>query len=618
MLNTEDLGPAERIIQALLAYQDHMVHNRPGVVRLAPGVPYGKSWTAATYRLEDGEEVAYLLTKSGKRETKTRLGVIDVEGRVVEAGRVVGLYRQPGLFPEVATWMYRQCADVWALDNEFAARWASKAYTEEQRDLKVVLCALMLVQNRRGDRVGDLRDADYRDVGEAMALLRRKDKRDVSPKLLLRVGDVLALPEVAAINRELGFGRSPRNPALGRYHLAVEKYLRHREDNPGLLADAVKAGWSGALRALARRVGYKPSTPAFFRALRWEQKQAEDGRREVAVGEKLGKAETWESMSEEAVCEAIVATRPDWKAITGRLPASVGVTRAVVAAALESGGLSDKDLVNLTPTLEGLGLLGDAPGVAQVRARWAAAVKKSEDLRGLNIAKNVRSQAVKDVLVGGADAALQKSAEESTRGMRVYAMLDISGSMQGAIAAARAILPLVLAGIPLERFHLATFNTVGRLRTVMAPTQAGVDMALSGISAGGGTTHAGGIIALTPHQPKPDEDSLLVVVGDGGEHGDFAAHVRASGLRPQAIGFVEVPGRNEGCVERTAEALGIPCFKIDRKTFEGTYEVPRVLRRLITATPVRQGPRPAGVPVRRLALVEQVLATPLLVKPVWA
>ena len=46
--------------------------------------------------------------------------------------------------PEAVAWVYAQCAEVWNLDNEFAAKWASRAFGEEHRDLKVVLCALML------------------------------------------------------------------------------------------------------------------------------------------------------------------------------------------------------------------------------------------------------------------------------------------------------------------------------------------------------------------------------------------------------------------------------------------------------------------------------------------
>jgi len=337
------------------------------------------------------------------------------------------------------------------------------------------------------------------------------------------------------------------------------------------------------------------------------------------IGEALEKAATWAGWSESAICQAICKEKPSWKTITGKLPPEVGVTRAVVAAAIEAGSLSDQDLVILTPTLEDLGMLGEDPKTQQVKGFWMNAVMKAESLRVANIAKNVRTTAVRDKLAEGADEALKKAAEEVSRGMRLYCMLDISGSMQGAIDEAKFILPKLLAGIPPDRLCLAVFNSVGRPVHIPAPTQDGVDLALRGYRAGGGTSHASGVFALQAmlSPPKDDEDSILIVVGDGGESGDFAASVRASGLRPSAIGFVKVPGQDGGCVERTAAALGIPCFPIDRRTFEGTYEVPRLLRRLIAATPVRQGYAPTTAP-RRLALVEQVLATPLLQKPAWA
>ena len=53
------------------------------------------------------------------------------------------------------------------------------------------------------------------------------------------------------------------------------------------------------------------------------------------------------------------------------------------------------------------------------------------------------------------------------------------------------------------------------------------------------------------------EDLLLIVVGDQGEQGSFAAETRAAGLNPMAIGLVEVPGDHGRIVETTAADLGI-------------------------------------------------------------
>ena len=259
----EKLGPAEKILQTLLNYADHMVHNRPGMVTPDARHTIGVRWVPVTHKEENGQKVVYELSKAGKKEIKTRRGVMRADGKVEENGKVVGEYRAPGLFPEVATWMYRQVAEVWKMDNEFAARWASYAFGQEHRDLKVVLAAFMLVQTRKGDPVLDggkvaFYDDDFRDIGEAMMLIHRRDGKDLNPKLLFRVHDLLKLPGVAAINRELGFGNSARRPFLGRWAKAVEKWLQFREENPKMLDGLIKAGFKSTVKDSLAQLATSP------------------------------------------------------------------------------------------------------------------------------------------------------------------------------------------------------------------------------------------------------------------------------------------------------------------------------------------------------------------------
>jgi Mg-chelatase subunit ChlD len=537
--------------------------------------------------------------------------VLRESSSIVENGRNVGSYRAPGLFPEVAAWMYRQVADVWTLDNEFAARWASFAYGEEHRDLKVVLAAFLLVQSRRGDPVledGKLafEDDDYRDVGEAMMLLYRKDGKDLNPKLLLRIHDLLCLPAVATINRELGFGRSGRKPFIGRWTKAVERWLAFREENAKLLEGLVKAGFRRTVMELARRVGYKPRGPEFFRTLRWKQVQADDGRRSIALGEVMAAAESWAGLSEEAICERIVRKKPSFKRIVGSIPKELGLTRAIVAAAVEAKSLSNRDLVILSPTLEELGLFQ----VQEVRDKWQAALNDAEDVRAANIALRVRSKPMKESLEAAADEAVKKAAAEVTRGLRVYFMVDISGSMQNAIESAKRYISQFLQGFPLERLCVAVFNTQGRKIELKHASAAGVTNAFRGIQAGGGTDYGAGVRALAGEKPREDEDALFVVVGDE-QAGAFDGAVEKSGLRPLAFGLVKVSGgETDRAVRETAQRLGVPCFCIDERTFDDPYAIPRTLRALIAATPVERG--------ARVSLVERILATELLKKPVWA
>lgn len=638
--NRENLGPAEKIIQSVLTYTDHLYHGRPGLVVPDARTNIGVRWEPVTHKVENDQKIVYRLGKAGKKKIETRVGVmrnIPVETAPVDGRRVVplplqietvvfdgvkevGEYREAGLFREVAVWMYRQVADVWKLDNEFAARWASFAFSQEQRDLKIVLAAFMLVQSRKGDpvREGDqvlFKDDDYRDIGEAMMLLRRKDAKDLNPKQLFRMYELLTLPEIAAINRELGFGLSPRNPYLGRWPTAVEKWLRHREENPKLLEGLVRAGFKSTVLRLVRGARYKPMSAKFFKTLGWRQSQAADGRRTLAIGDVMDKAASLEGKTEAEICQFIITERPNWKRLVGLLPKEISVTRAIVAAAIEAGAMSDSDLVIATPTLEELGLLTE---VADIRARWEKAVRNAEDTRAANIAKNVRNKDLKDKLVEAADTAVKKAVEEVVKNVRVYGFVDTSGSMQQSIEQAKTYLAQFLQGFPLDQLHVATFTTTGREVTIKHASAAGVAQAFAGITAGGGTAHGSGVRALAKHAPKADEDVLCIWIGDEAEsnRGTFEADVIASGLRPTAFGLIKVPGSENGnSVTATAAKLGIPCFMIDERTFADAYAIPRTIRALIAATPVGHAAK-AAVP--RLTLVDQIMKTDLLTKPVWA
>ena len=120
-------------------------------------------------------------------------------------------------------------------------------------------------------------------VGEAMVkFYQRSSNKMMNPKLIQRVGQVLALPGVIEINRLLGFGNPQKRKAFtGRYYGAVRDWLNFRESNPTMLDGLKKAGYAKTVRSLARMVGYKPQSQHFFEVLGWKQKQSASGHRRL-------------------------------------------------------------------------------------------------------------------------------------------------------------------------------------------------------------------------------------------------------------------------------------------------------------------------------------------------
>jgi hypothetical protein len=162
------------------------------------------------------------------------------------------------------------------------------------------------------------------------------------------------------------------------------------------------------------------------------------------------------------------------------------------------------------------------------------------------------------------------------------------------------------------------FNVIGQLVTLKSSSAAGVDQALRRYKAGGGTCYNEGVKALLRNKPSPDEDLLVIFVGDEGEtYPERLADVfRENNLSPIAFGLLKVPGETGSVVRDAAKMLEIPCIEISEAMFEGQdpYAIPRILRHLIASTPVEAAVRRSV----RKTLVEEIIQTPLLQKPTWA
>lgn len=579
LLPEAQMGPAEKLLDLVLSASAHLWHNRPGI-------EVGGTWAPRP--------------KKGQPRPKHAKDVA------------------PGLHVAAAVKLYEKLLDIYRLNVDLMAHFASYALSEtDWRDLKVACAALMLVQNRSGQPVKEddgsvaFYDDDLRQLGEAMTLFyEKKSTRMMTPKAVLRVAQLLETPEIAALNRKAGFGDPASKKApLGRWKRAAQKWLALREKNPAMLKGLVKAGFKETIKDLSRKCGYKPETQAFFEVLGWKQKQAEGGHRTVGLGAlKLEKQERFDGLSEAEICEAIESQRLAYKDVVGRLPKDVGLTPAIMAAVFPS--LSDRDLRILTPTLEELGLMADA----EIRARWEQAVSTATDQRALNIAKNVRSKAIREKLEEAADVAARAAVTEATKDVdvRVMFLIDKSGSMQGAIEQSKEALSKILAGFPLEKLHIATFDTMGTVLRPKAATRAAVQHMLKGINADGGTVHGAAVRALAANDVKFPASArvVVIVVGDeAGEAGDqFARSFRESGYEVSALAMlVSVAGHGArgNTVRSCATFMKVPFSEVNVAQFDDPYQVTRVLKAILDA-PVAVGAAP------QQGWVERVMKTKLL------
>ncbi len=581
-LPESQMGPAEKLLDLVLSSSAHLWHNRPGV-------DIGGVW-------------------------HPRRGV---RGRARAAG-TQGVQVRPGLFVPAAATLYSKLLEIYELNVELSAHFASYALKEtDWRDLKVAAAALMLVQQRSGQPVHDddgsvgFYDDDFRRIGEAMLLTyEKKSQRMMTPKSVLRVAQLLETPEIVELNRLAGFGDpAAKKPPLGRWKAAAQKWLRVREENQPMLEGLVSAGYKETIKKIARKAGYKPSSQGFFEILGWKQKQAAAGHRSVGLeGLNLQKRERFDGLSEVEICEAIESQRLKFKDVVGRLPKDMGLTPAIMVAVLPT--LSDRDLRIMTPTLEELGLLA-AP---EVRERWETAIAASTDQRALNIAKNVRDQGVREKLEEAADVAAQKAVTEATREVDVHVMflIDKSGSMQGAIEQSKEALSRILAGFPADKVHIASFDTMGTVLRPKAPSRAAIQHMLSGIRAEGGTLHSSGVHALRRAGVEISLDAKLVVIVVGDEAGEsgsnFAEGFRRAGYDPSAMALLlNVSVLRGNTVREAATALNIPFSEVSIEQFDDPYQVPRVLKALLEA--------PRNAPKKQFGLVERVMSTPLLELP---
>jgi hypothetical protein len=180
--------------------------------------------------------------------------------------------------------------------------------------------------------------------------------------------------------------------------------------------------------------------------------------------------------------------------------------------------------------------------------------------------------------------------------------------MQGAIEQSKEALGKILAGFPLERLHVAAFDTMGQVLKPKAASRLAVQHMLAPLKADGGTIHGAAVQALHRDGLRVPEASKLIVIVVGDEAGESGAALgqtfKTLGYRVDAMALL-LSGTRGSTVRDCAKELKVPYSEINVAQFDDPYHVPRVLRALLEA-PV------AAVAAPTPGLVEKVMKTKLL------
>jgi hypothetical protein len=192
--------------------------------------------------------------------------------------------------------------------------------------------------------------------------------------------------------------------------------------------------------------------------------------------------------------------------------------------------------------------------------------------------------------------------------LRVMFLVDKSGSMQGAIESSKDALGKILAGFPLDKLHVAAFDTTGTVLKPKAASRLAVQHMLAPIKADGGTIHGAAVQALHRDGMRVPAGAKLIVIVVGDEAGEQGAQLattfRTLGYTVDAVALMLAGTRGGSTVRDCARALAVPYSEVNVSQFDDPYHVPRVLRALLEA--------PVNVGVPTPGLVEKVMATKLL------
>jgi hypothetical protein len=406
---------------------------------------------------------------------------------------------------------------------------------------------------------------------------------ELDPKLALRV------LRLANSKRSIG---SRREGTHFSRHLktAAKKYLRYRESNPKMLEGIKKAGLGNTLKSMYQIARIAPSIEA-VQILRWKQKPGFPG---ANIKIEKSKMFDFSGLSDLDIAYKIRNERLKPQAVLGAL--SDKISPCIAAAILEQ--CSGDQAVVLTSLFEEQGLLKNK----DFREEYELKIKTAKQaLDRVERIKQELDETTKQML---RDAKAHVRKEQVGDIGKIFVHLDISGSMTQAIDIAKNKGSIIAECVkkPQENFHWGVFNNQGGvLKRPEKFTKDAFIAALYGVRPGGGTN----CLALFQYARQEGCDTDIYITDGYHTDGDVASLLR--GFQSKGIAFPKQVviikcGNYAPYLENGFKTVGIPVSTINESQLTESALVTQAVK---TAVKGAQ------------AVIDEILATPLLSPPKW-
>jgi hypothetical protein len=469
-------------------------------------------------------------------------------------------------------------AELAEKDPLFLAHFLSYTFKKlDTKDLKVMATF-----------VNSLSDADgtpFVSGGE----YHKPNLRLISAAAFMQLDPKLAFRVVKLANTKQPVGRLQNGTHFSKHlKTALKKYLRYRENNPKVLESARKAGFTSTFKALYRIAKLAPS-PEACKVFRWKQKAGYPG-----ADIKINAALSFHGLSDLDIAKQIRDLRLSPKVAFSLLPDKI--SPVIAASILEQ--CNGDDAVVYTSLFEEQGLLKHK----EIRDLYDAKIRTAkQSLDRVERIKQNLDESTKQVMRDAkADVRKQQVGDIGS----VFVHLDISGSMTQALVIAKDKGAIIAECVknPEVNFHWGTFNNYGRVLNRPAKFTKDAFMAgLYGVTPGGGTN----CLALFAHARQQGCETDVYITDGQHTVGDVATllrqHQAQGGKFPKQVVIIKC-GAYDPKLENGFKAVGIPVSTINEAQLTESALVTQAIKTAVLGAQ---------------ALIDEVMATPLLELPKW-